>query len=197
MSNTSYVTSVTVCGRHQPEFRSCSTCSSRQTGTPRPILPIQALCLFDTTDAKWCCPASFLHRRRQRHLHLDAAAPLPNFNGIQKVRVLGYDSTGNTFVLDLNQCHPGERCPPAPTMKVSLVNGDRFVFGLPNFGFTDRWGNAFKSVVVSSGSARHADPERRCGYRRPGNQASDIEAGKLTFSPGCCWRRFRPLVPGA
>jgi hypothetical protein len=66
--------------------------------------------------------------------------------------VLGTDSTGNTFVLDLQiNVTPVNDAPSGADDAVSLVSGGSFVFGTADFGFTDPVeGNNFKSVVMTS-----------------------------------------------
>ena len=80
------------------------------------------------------------------------AGYLPNFNGIQMVRVLGYDSTGNTFTLDLTvNVTPVNDAPSGADETVNVANGDTYVLGLADFGFTDPIdGDAFQSVVVNA-----------------------------------------------
>jgi len=70
-------------------------------------------------------------------LTLDASA-IPNFNGAKLIRVLGYDSTGNTFTLDVTvNVTPVNDAPSGADESVTVANGDVYVRGLADFGFTD------------------------------------------------------------
>lgn len=116
-------------------------------------------------------------------LRLDMSS-LPNFNGQLEVSVLGTDSTGNGFILDLTvQVTPVNDAPSGTDSIVTVANGDIYVLGLGNFGFVDAVeGNAFKSVVIDSVPASGA--LRLNGVAVVAGQeilAADIAAGKLSY----------------
>ena len=110
---------------------------------------------------------------------------LPNFNGIQKVRVLGTDSSSNTFVLDLQiNVTPVNDAPSGSDDTVAVANGDSYVIGLGDFGFSDPVeGNNFLSVVVNSvptgGSLTLGGVAVVAGQEI---LASDIAAGRLVYT---------------
>ncbi|KAB2964537.1 SdrD B-like domain-containing protein [Zoogloea sp.] len=116
-------------------------------------------------------------------LSLDMSS-LPNFNGQLEVSVLGTDSTGNGFILDLTvQVTPVNDAPSGADESVALANGDIYVLGLGDFGFVDAVeGNGFRSVVIDSvpaGGVLHLD-----GVAVVAGQevlAIDIAAGKLSY----------------
>jgi serine-aspartate repeat-containing protein C/D/E len=110
---------------------------------------------------------------------------LPNFNGIQQVRVLGSDSSGNSFILNLTiNVTPVNDAPTGEDETVALANGDSYVLGLADFGFNDPVeGDAFKSVVFTTVPAHGA--LLLDGVAVTAGQeilASDIEAGKLSYT---------------
>ncbi|MBL0284030.1 MAG: carboxypeptidase regulatory-like domain-containing protein [Zoogloea sp.] len=110
---------------------------------------------------------------------------LPNFNGIQQVRVLGSDSSGNSFILNLTiNVTPVNDAPTGEDEAVALANGDSYVLGLADFGFNDPVeGDAFKSVVFTTVPAHGA--LLLDGVAVTAGQeilASDIEAGKLSYT---------------
>ena len=110
---------------------------------------------------------------------------LPNFNGIQQVRVLGSDSSGNSFILNLTiNVTPVNDAPTGEDETVALANGDSYVLGLADFGFNDPVeGDAFKSVVFTTVPAHGALLLN--GVAVTAGQeilASDIEAGKLSYT---------------
>lgn len=116
-------------------------------------------------------------------LSLDMSS-LPNFNGQLEVSVLGTDSTGNGFILDLTvQVTPVNDAPTGADSGVALANGDIYVLGLGDFGFADVVeGNALKSVVIDSVPASGA--LRLDGVAVVAGQeilAADIAAGKLSY----------------
>jgi hypothetical protein len=77
------------------------------------------------------------------------ATQLPNFNGELKVRVLGTDSTGNTFILDLSITVTPVN--DAPSGDDSMSPAAMYVLGLDDFGFSDPVeGDSFKSVVITT-----------------------------------------------
>ena len=77
---------------------------------------------------------------------------LPNFNGLLKVRVYGTDGTGAAYFLDIDiNVTPVNDAPSGADESLSLANGDTYLFGLADFGFTDPVeGDAMKSVVVTT-----------------------------------------------
>ncbi|MBL8429172.1 MAG: carboxypeptidase regulatory-like domain-containing protein [Dechloromonas sp.] len=109
---------------------------------------------------------------------------LPNFNGVLKVRVLGTDSSGASFILDLNiNVTPVNDAPSGADDSVALANGSTYVFGVGDFGFTDSVeGDALKSVVITTTPA--SGQLNLNGTAVAAGQeilAADIAAGNLTY----------------
>jgi hypothetical protein len=68
------------------------------------------------------------------------ATQLPNFNGEQKVRVLGTDSTGNTFVLDLQiNVTPVNDAPSGADDSANVASGDGTCSDWPTSASPIRW----------------------------------------------------------
>ncbi|WP_374246160.1 SdrD B-like domain-containing protein, partial [Zoogloea sp.] len=182
MSNTSYVTSVTVCEDTTQNFELFDLL--KQADPAYAATDPAKIKLYVYDGAKWVLStAGFFTAVDLDTLTLNAAA-IPNFNGAKLVRVLGYDSTGNTFTLDVNvTVTPVNDAPSGADEAVSVANGDTYVLGLADFGFSDLIdGHAFKSVVVSAVPA--GGTLLLNGVAVTAGQeilASDIEAGKLTF----------------
>jgi uncharacterized surface anchored protein len=112
------------------------------------------------------------------------ASLLPNFNGELKVRVLGTDSTGNSFILDITiDVTPVNDAPSGADDSANVASGDVYVLGLDDFGFTDPVeGDAFKSVVITT--LPSAGTLLLNGVAVTAGQevlASDVAAGSLTY----------------
>ncbi|MCK6394374.1 SdrD B-like domain-containing protein [Zoogloea sp.] len=112
------------------------------------------------------------------------ASLLPNFNGELKVRVLGTDSTGNSFILDITiDVTPVNDAPSGADDSANVASGDVYVLGLADFGFTDAVeGDAFKSVVITS--LPSAGTLLLNGVAVTAGQevlAADVAAGSLTY----------------
>ena len=111
------------------------------------------------------------------------ATQLPNFNGELKVRVLGTDSTGNTFILDLSiTVTPVNDAPSGTDDSANVASGDVYVLGLDDFGFSDPVeGDSFKSEVITT--LPTAGTLLLNGFAVVAGQevlASDVAAGHLT-----------------
>ncbi|WP_347250248.1 SdrD B-like domain-containing protein, partial [Zoogloea sp.] len=112
------------------------------------------------------------------------ATQLPNFNGELKVRVLGTDSTGNSFILDLAiTVTPVNDAPSGTDEAVNVAGGDVYALGLDDFGFSDPVeGDSFKSVIITT--LPSAGTLLLSGLAVVAGQevlASDIAAGHLTY----------------
>ena len=77
---------------------------------------------------------------------------LPNFNGVQQLRVLGTDASGNTFNLYLTvNVTPVNDAPSGADETVAVANGDTYVLGLADFGFSDPVEHdSFLSVLMTT-----------------------------------------------
>ena len=182
MSNTSYVTSVSVCEDTSQNFELFDLLKQADPGYSAVDPAKIKLYVYD--GAKWVLfTAGFFTAVDKDTLTLDASA-IPNFNGAKLIRVLGYDSTGNTFTLDVTvNVTPVNDAPSGADESVTVANGDVYVLGLADFGFTDPIdGNAFKSVVVNAVPASGALLLN--GVAVTAGQeilASEIDAGHLTY----------------
>ncbi|HOB47465.1 MAG TPA: SdrD B-like domain-containing protein, partial [Zoogloea sp.] len=109
---------------------------------------------------------------------------LPNFNGVQQLRVLGTDASGNTFNLYLTvNVTPVNDAPSGADETVAVANGDTYVLGLADFGFSDPVENdSFQSVLMTTVPA--SGTLLLNGVAVVAGQeilASDIDAGKLSY----------------
>ena len=109
---------------------------------------------------------------------------LPNFNGVQQLRVLGTDASGNTFNLYLTvNVTPVNDAPSGADETVAVANGDTYVLGLADFGFSDPVEHdSFLSVLMTTVPA--SGTLLLNGVAVVAGQeilASDIDAGKLSY----------------
>jgi serine-aspartate repeat-containing protein C/D/E len=185
MATTRYSTSVTLCEDTSVNYE-LSDLLKQADPNYSAIDPARIkLYVLDSTTNKYVEVTTGFFSAVDKDTFTVDMAQLPNFNGIQKVRVLGTDSTGNTFVLDLQiNVTPVNDAPSGADDEVSLVSGGSFVFGTADFGFTDPVeGNNFKSVVMTSVPASGALTLDGVAVSAGQEiQASDIAAGKLVYT---------------
>ena len=138
MATTRYSTSVTLCEDTSVNYE-LSDLLKQADPNYSAIDPARIkLYVLDSTTNKYVEVTTGFFSAVDKDTFTVDMAQLPNFNGIQKVRVLGTDSTGNTFVLDLQiNVTPVNDAPSGADDEVSLVSGGSFVFGTADFGFTD------------------------------------------------------------